>query len=111
VTTAGNLVFAASRDGDFVALSADKGEKLWEVRLLQGFANPATYMLDGKQYVTVAAGRAGKGRVYTFALDATTPVPPAPVTAPPAAPGAAAAPAPAAAATPAPDQPHQPTQP
>ncbi|MBZ5502629.1 MAG: PQQ-dependent dehydrogenase, methanol/ethanol family [Acidobacteriia bacterium] len=109
MTTAGGLVFAASSEGDFVALSADKGEKLWQVRLVQGFANPATYMLDGKQYVTVAAGRAGKGRVYAFALDANTPIPPAPVTAPPAAPGAAPAPAPAA--TPAPDQPHQPNQP
>jgi quinohemoprotein ethanol dehydrogenase len=82
VTTAGNLVFTASRDGEFVAFSADKGEKLWSQKLVAGFANPITYMIDGKQYVSVLAGRGGKGRVYTFALDATTPIPAVPVTPP-----------------------------
>jgi hypothetical protein len=84
VTTAGNLVFTASGDADFVAFSADKGEKLWSVKLAPQFANPATYMLDGKQYVSVLAGRAGKARIYTFALDANVPMPPPPVTAAPA---------------------------
>jgi PQQ-dependent dehydrogenase (methanol/ethanol family) len=84
VTTAGNLVFTAAGDADFVAFSADKGEKLWSVKLAPQFANPATYMIDGKQYVTVLAGRAGKARVYTFALDANVPMPPPPVTAAPA---------------------------
>ncbi|MGB9068312.1 MAG: PQQ-dependent dehydrogenase, methanol/ethanol family [Candidatus Acidiferrales bacterium] len=85
MTTAGNLVFAASNDGAFEAFSADKGEKLWSVKLEPGFANPVTYMLDGKQYVSVLAGRAGKGRLYTFALDGHVPVPPpaAPATVPP----------------------------
>jgi len=78
MTTAGNLVFAASNAGDFEAFSADKGEKLWSVKLVPGFANPVTYLLDGKQYVSVLAGRAGKGRLYTFALDANVPVPPPP---------------------------------
>ncbi|MGD1209725.1 MAG: PQQ-dependent dehydrogenase, methanol/ethanol family [Candidatus Acidiferrales bacterium] len=84
VTTAGNLVFTASGDADFVAFSADKGEKLWSVKLAPQFANPATYMIDGKQYVTVLAGRAGKARIYTFALDANVPMPPPPATAAPA---------------------------
>jgi quinohemoprotein ethanol dehydrogenase len=84
VTTAGNLVFAATGAGEFVALSADKGEKLWEVKLLPGFANPATYMIDGKQYVTVLSGRAGKARMYTFVLDGNVPIPEPPVTPPPA---------------------------
>jgi quinohemoprotein ethanol dehydrogenase len=75
VTTAGNLVFGASNDGDFVALSADKGEKLWSAKLMPGFANPATYMIDGKQYVSVLSGRGGKARIYTFALDANMPIP------------------------------------
>jgi hypothetical protein len=75
VTTAGNLVFGASGVGDFIALSADKGEKLWSVKLLPGVANPVTYMLDGKQYVSVLSGRGGKARIYTFALDANMPVP------------------------------------
>ena len=85
MTTAGNLVFAESMAGDFEAFSADKGEKLWSVKLVSGFANPVTYMLDGKQYVSILAGRAGKGRLYTFALDGNVPVP-QPPTAPTAAP-------------------------
>jgi quinohemoprotein ethanol dehydrogenase len=89
MTTAGNLVFAASNAGEFEAFSADKGEKLWSVKLMPGFANPVSYMLDGKQYVAVLAGRAGKGRLYTFALDGNVPVPPPPSTpAPSAAPEA-----------------------
>lgn len=107
MTTAGNLVFASSRDGEFAALSADKGENLWEVKLVQGFANPVTYMLDGKQYVSVLAGRAGKGRLYTFALDGSAPIPPVPTAAPTAGPGRAAAAPPAAAPTPAVTEPHQ----
>ncbi len=75
VTTAGNLVFAGSNDGEFVAFSADKGEKLWSVKLQPGLANPATYMLDGKQYVAVLSGRGGKARIYTFALDGNLPIP------------------------------------
>lgn len=86
MTTAGNLVFAESNGGDFEAFSADKGEKLWSVKLVPGFANPVTYMLDGKQYVSVLAGRS-KGRLYTFALDGNVPVPP-----PPSAPATGAAP-------------------
>ncbi len=75
VTTAGGLVFGASDDGQFKAFSADKGEELWSVKLQPGMANPATYMLDGKQYVSILAGRSGHGRVYTFALDAKEPIP------------------------------------
>jgi quinohemoprotein ethanol dehydrogenase len=85
MTTAGNLVFAASNAGEFEAFSADNGGKLWSVKLEPGFANPITYVLDGKQYVSVLAGRAGKGRLYTFALDGNAPVPPpaAPASVPP----------------------------
>jgi len=78
MTTAGNLVFAASNTGEFEAFSADKGEKLWSTKLAQGLANPVSYMLDDRQYVSVLAGRAGKGRLYTFALDGKVPVPPPP---------------------------------
>lgn len=75
VTTAGDLVFAATSDGHFVALDATNGEKLWEAKLIPGLGNPATYMLDGKQYVSVLAGRTGKGGLYTFALGAHEPMP------------------------------------
>jgi hypothetical protein len=104
VTTAGNLVFAASGVGEFVAFSADKGEKLWSVKLQPGLANPAVYMLDGKEYISVLSGRGGKARIYTFALDSNMPMPPRPKLGPPppppgAAPPAAAAPAPTAPTT------------
>jgi len=92
VTTAGNLVFAASGSGEFVALSADKGEKLWSAKLMPGCANPISYMIDGKQYVTVLSGRGGKARLYTFLLDGAVPIPgpPSGVAQPGPMPGAAA---------------------
>lgn len=83
VTTAGNLVFGASDLGDLIAFSADKGEKLWSAKLLPGIANPVTYSLDGKQYVSVLSGRGGKARIYTFALDGSVAMPPPPRVAPP----------------------------
>src|ERR1019366_9867051 len=93
VTTAGNLVFAATGDGNFVALTADTGESLWSAKLAPGFANPITYMLDGKQYVSVLAGRAGNGRVYTFVLDGKEPIPAPDAPPPPPPPPAGTAPA------------------
>jgi quinohemoprotein ethanol dehydrogenase len=77
-STAGNLVFHGGPDGKFAAYSADKGEKLWEFQLAPGFANPVTYMLDGKQYVSIMAGRGGAnapGRVYAFVLDGKAALP------------------------------------
>ncbi len=79
LATASNLLFHGSNDGTFKAYAADTGKELWSVPLAPGFANPITYMLDGRQYVTVATGRSGfqaPGRLYTFALDARAPVPP-----------------------------------
>lgn len=75
MTTAGNLVFAASQDGEFAAFSADTGKELWKEKLLPQMSNPVTYSIDGKQYVSVLAGRAGKSRLYTFALDGNAPMP------------------------------------
>ena len=75
LTTASGLVFAASDDGQFKALSADKGEELWSMKLQPGMANPTTYMVDGKQYVSVLAGRGGHAHMFTFALDAHAPMP------------------------------------
>jgi len=58
VTTSGNLVFQVVPDGRLMAYSANKGEKLLEIQtgLRGGMAPPITYMIDGKQYVTVAGG-------------------------------------------------------
>lgn len=78
LSTAGGLVFAASDVGDFEALDAKDGTSLWKVKLTPGFGNPITYSIDGKQYVSVLCGRTGKSRVYTFAVDANTPMPGSP---------------------------------
>jgi quinohemoprotein ethanol dehydrogenase len=57
VTTAGNLVFQVIGDGRLLAYSADKGEKLLEIRTNRnGAAAPITYLVDGKQYVAFMGG-------------------------------------------------------
>ena len=58
VTTAGGLVFlAATRDGMFRVFNKTTGKLLWEVKLpAPGFATPATYTIEGKQYVVIACG-------------------------------------------------------
>lgn len=63
LATAGGLLFiAATRDGMFRALDKSTGRILWETRLpAAGFATPATYMVDGRQYVVIACGGAKLG--------------------------------------------------
>jgi quinohemoprotein ethanol dehydrogenase len=57
VTTASNLVFQVVGDGRLLAYSADKGDKLLEIRTNRiGAAPPITYMTDGKQYIAFMAG-------------------------------------------------------
>ena len=58
VSTAGNLVFQVLPNGKLMAYSADKGEKLLEIEtnLHGGMAPPITYVVDGKQYVTLMGG-------------------------------------------------------
>ncbi|HEX5091972.1 MAG TPA: PQQ-dependent dehydrogenase, methanol/ethanol family, partial [Burkholderiales bacterium] len=89
LTTAGNLVFQGTADGRFVAYDAKTGAKLWETATGTGVvAGPATFEVDGKQYVSVAVGwggvygiaqratnREGPGTVYTFALGGTAKAP------------------------------------
>jgi quinohemoprotein ethanol dehydrogenase len=96
LSTAGNLLFQVRPDGFLIVYSADKGEKLHEINtgLRLGMGPPITYMVDGKQYVTLTGGRgvvpppaatAGRG-----AAPATAPAVGAPVaTAPGATPAAA----------------------
>jgi quinohemoprotein ethanol dehydrogenase len=56
-STAGNLVFQVINDGRFRALSADRGEILYEVQTGRtGMAPPITYEVDGVQYVAFAGG-------------------------------------------------------
>jgi len=82
LTTAGDLVFQGTADGRFVAYNARTGDKLWESPTGTGVvAAPITYLVDGKQYVSIAVGwggsygqekrateRQGPGTVYTFAV-------------------------------------------
>ena len=89
LTTAGNLVFQGTADGRFIAYNATTGEKLWESPTGTGVvAAASTYMIDGKQYVSIAVGWGGvfgiavrateyrsPGTVYTFAIDGKAPLP------------------------------------
>lgn len=57
LTTAGNLVFTGDDQGNLIAFSADHGKILWHFRAPASESNgPITYMLDGRQWVVLAAG-------------------------------------------------------
>ena len=67
VTTASGLLFIAATifDKKIRAFDSSSGQLLWEAELpYSGTATPATYMVDGKQYVVIAAsgGRDPKQR-------------------------------------------------
>jgi quinoprotein glucose dehydrogenase len=77
VVTAGGLVFIGASDFDKKLRAFDKatGELLWETTLpFSGNATPATYAVNGRQYVVIAAGggkdlKSPSGGVYVaFAL-------------------------------------------
>ena len=74
LTTAGNLVFSGTADGRFMAYNAKTGEKLWETATGTGVvAAPATYEVDGKQYLSVAVGWGGVFGLFNRATDRQTP--------------------------------------
>ena len=57
LTTAGGLVFAGEGDGWFRAYDAKDGKVLWSFFAGAGVnAPPASYTVDGKQYIVVGAG-------------------------------------------------------
>jgi quinoprotein glucose dehydrogenase len=62
IVTAGGLVFiAGTMDERIHAFDKRTGEMLWERPLpAGGYATPATYLVDGRQYIVIAAGGAGK---------------------------------------------------
>ncbi len=64
IVTAGGLVFVAStKDEKFRAFDKATGKLLWEYQLpAGGYACPSTYMVNGRQYVVIAAGGGGKQR-------------------------------------------------
>jgi alcohol dehydrogenase (cytochrome c) len=68
LSTAGQVVFGGSDEGYLFALDAKTGKELWR-KNLGGIirANPVTYLVDGRQFITIAAGNG----IFTFALDRT----------------------------------------
>jgi len=65
ILTAGGLVIigATNFDRKIRAFDSDTGELLWEGELpFSGNATPATYMIDGKQYVVIACSGARDGK-------------------------------------------------
>ena len=64
IVTAGGLVFiGGTRDARFRAFDKATGEVLWEHSLpAGGYATPSTYMVNGRQYVVIAAGGGGNMR-------------------------------------------------
>lgn len=64
LTTAGKLLFAGDLSGNLVAYDPANGKILWHVRLGNVSNAPETYMLDGHQYILIAAG----DTLYTFTL-------------------------------------------
>ncbi|MBA2353897.1 MAG: PQQ-binding-like beta-propeller repeat protein [Acidobacteria bacterium] len=67
--TAGGLLFiGATNDEKFRAFDLRSGKVLWETSLpAGGYATPATYVVDGRQYVVIAAGG---GKMGTKSSDA-----------------------------------------
>ena len=95
LSTGGNLVFQGTAGGEFRAYAADTGKQLWSFATQTGVAaGPATYTVNGKQYVAVLAGwgtlwdlfagvlapASGRvpnvSRLLVFALGATAELPP-----------------------------------
>lgn len=85
LSTAGGVVFQGTADNAFIAYDAETGEQLWYFDTQHGItAAPITYTVNGRQYVSVMAGRGGGysmtvgverkpvtpvRRVLTFAID------------------------------------------
>ncbi|MBC7728570.1 MAG: PQQ-dependent dehydrogenase, methanol/ethanol family [Microbacteriaceae bacterium] len=84
LSTGGGLVFTGAATGEFMAVDANNGKKLWEYQTGSGIIGlPVTWEHQGKQYVTITVGGGGVwavlgdermaetpagGSVWTFAL-------------------------------------------
>jgi quinohemoprotein ethanol dehydrogenase len=88
LATTTNLLFQGTAEGDFICYNGADGKELWKMNLGGGIiAPPITYMLDGKQYVSIAVGWGGgygmkkkftplqTGRLFTFVLNGHAPMP------------------------------------
>ncbi|MBM3797850.1 MAG: hypothetical protein FJW31_28245 [Acidobacteria bacterium] len=67
LSTAGNLVFGATNEGQFFALNAATGQPLWRFQAtsLLVRSNPMSYSVDGKQHVAMTMGNS----LYVFGLE------------------------------------------
>jgi alcohol dehydrogenase (cytochrome c) len=66
LSTAGNLVFGGTEEGQFFALDAATGKELWRANTGGMIAAaPISYLSREKQLVSIAAGSA----IFTFALE------------------------------------------
>ncbi|HRO46710.1 PQQ-binding-like beta-propeller repeat protein [Agriterribacter sp.] len=69
VTAGGIVIIGATRDEKLRIFDKKNGRLLWEYQLpAGGYATPATYMIDNRQYIVIAAG--GGGKVGTPSGDA-----------------------------------------
>jgi alcohol dehydrogenase (cytochrome c) len=65
LTTAGDLLFTGDDQGNIIAYRAKDGRILWHLKAGANQSNgPITYLLDGRQYVVLAAG----DTLYAFRL-------------------------------------------
>jgi len=85
LSTGGGLVFTGAATGEFIAVDANTGKKLWQFQTSSGIIGlPITWEQNGKQYVTVVSGSGGVwallgdermaqtpagGSVWTFAVN------------------------------------------
>ncbi|MBS1072808.1 PQQ-binding-like beta-propeller repeat protein [Gluconobacter cerinus] len=77
MVTGGGLVFLGPTADDYLrAVDESTGKVVWKARLpAGGQANPMSYMINGKQYIVIAAGgHAGMGTrtgdyILAYALD------------------------------------------
>lgn len=85
LSTAGGLVFTGAATGEFIAVDANNGKKLYEFQTSSGIIGlPVTFEHKGKQYVSIVSGAGGVwaltgdermsqvpagGSVWTFAVD------------------------------------------
>ncbi len=91
MSTAGNLVFQGDVTGHLRAYAADTGREVWTFNAHNGIlAQPISYQVDGRQYITVLSGwrsstaastseawdyRTQRRRVLTFAIGGTAQLP------------------------------------
>jgi alcohol dehydrogenase (cytochrome c) len=70
LATRGDILFAGSAEGSFMALASDTGAPLWHFRTGGPIiASPMSYAVDGLQFVALAVGN----QIYSFALPDTRP--------------------------------------